>query len=377
MGLAAPPPYNRSVECLELFNLGDGCLDVLPVDHVGLRCGRGQGTGSAYESRLVIAPINPTLTRANLIRVKTRIVPEASRSIHLRRQQTVLSSLLYAPDGCPPGGGSSRDLYCRMSPPLVHFPTGFQGFGLMGRGRGKGKKLTVVTSHEDLGGGDEVFPVYKRRGRPQKPLKEDAIENDVGKIEEEEEDGIVKAAVPENEVKVPTTLENGKKRKRSPQIKENSNSVLEEDAPNMRSSFDDSTRPNGFRQNGSRRKSTPRRAAVGMLVHPGHHCSVLFHGTTREMFIVRAPGQMICPGVQASTAVLGSAELRGARSSGDAQCSKVSSNAQTNLALGRTALLFLNVVQLLAAAPWNPKLIEESQVAARIRGLAVCLVPVK
>ncbi|KAK1287190.1 hypothetical protein QJS10_CPB19g01005 [Acorus calamus] len=42
----------------------------------------------------------------------------------------------------------------------------------MGRGRGKGKRLTAVTSHEDPGsGGEEPLPAYKRRGRPTKPLK--------------------------------------------------------------------------------------------------------------------------------------------------------------------------------------------------------------
>merc|ERR1739841_133740 len=60
---------------------------------------------------------------------------------------------------------------------------------LMGRGRGKGKKLTVSTSHDDPeSGGEEVLPTYKRRGRPQKPFKDDVDEEDYGKIEEEEEE---------------------------------------------------------------------------------------------------------------------------------------------------------------------------------------------
>ncbi|XP_010943541.1 uncharacterized protein [Elaeis guineensis] len=130
----------------------------------------------------------------------------------------------------------------------------------MGRGRGKGKKLTVVTSHEDPGsGGEEVLPAYKRRGRPQKPLKDDIDEEDTEKIEEEEGDD-VKPSASSKDIKG-SAVENGKKRKRYSQVKENSDSVLEENGTGVRSNNEESTRANGFRQNGSRRKSKPRRAA--------------------------------------------------------------------------------------------------------------------
>lgn len=43
----------------------------------------------------------------------------------------------------------------------------------MGKYRGKGKKQTVIASHEDPANGEEKFPAYKRRGRPIKPLKDD------------------------------------------------------------------------------------------------------------------------------------------------------------------------------------------------------------
>ncbi|XP_008776263.1 uncharacterized protein LOC103696424 [Phoenix dactylifera] len=130
----------------------------------------------------------------------------------------------------------------------------------MGRGRGKGRKLTVVTSHEDPGsGGEEVLPAYKRRGRPQKPLKEDIDEEDTAKIEEEEGDDAKPFAL-SKDIKG-STVENGKKRKRYSQVKENSESVLEENGTGVRSINEESTRSNGFRQNGSRRKSKPRRAA--------------------------------------------------------------------------------------------------------------------
>lgn len=131
----------------------------------------------------------------------------------------------------------------------------------MGRGRGKGKKLTVSTSHEDPGsGGEEVIPPYKRRGRPQKSLKEDVDEEEAAKIEEEDGDN-PKEAVSGKEMKVPVAVENGKKRKRYTQVKENVEPVKEENGVGTKSSTDASMKTNGFRQNGSRRKNKPRRAA--------------------------------------------------------------------------------------------------------------------
>ncbi|OAY84341.1 uncharacterized protein LOC109711881 [Ananas comosus] len=124
----------------------------------------------------------------------------------------------------------------------------------MGRGRGKGKKPSTVRNHEDPGsGGEEVLPTYKRRGRPQKPLKEDIDEEEGGKVEKEEveegDDVKPTSLIKENK----NSVENGKKRKRNLQVKESSDSVIEEDNSSLKS--------NGFRQNGSRRKSKPRRAA--------------------------------------------------------------------------------------------------------------------
>nr|AFK42282.1 unknown [Lotus japonicus] len=69
----------------------------------------------------------------------------------------------------------------------------------MGRGRGKGKKLTV-TSHEDaVSGEDEKVPMQKRRGRPQKPLKDDFDEDEVEKTEDDSEN--IKNGVSNKEVK--------------------------------------------------------------------------------------------------------------------------------------------------------------------------------
>ena len=130
----------------------------------------------------------------------------------------------------------------------------------MGRGRGKGKKLTV-SNHEDTGSGeDEKIPTQKRRGRPQKPLKDDFDDEEVEKIEDNSDN--VKNGSATKEVKSPTVTENGKKRKRNSQVKEKLEPAEDENGiGNRSSSTDDLTKSNGFRHNGSRRKSKPRRAA--------------------------------------------------------------------------------------------------------------------
>lgn len=128
----------------------------------------------------------------------------------------------------------------------------------MGRGRGKGKKLTV-TNHEDPGSGEEEkIPIQKRRGRPQKPLKDEIDEEEVEKVEEEEDMENTNSGFLSKE-KSPAAAE--KKRKRYSNGKEKPDLVKEENGIGTRSSPDDSTKSNGFRHNGSRRKSTPRRAA--------------------------------------------------------------------------------------------------------------------
>ncbi|XP_026418695.1 uncharacterized protein LOC113314146 [Papaver somniferum] len=131
----------------------------------------------------------------------------------------------------------------------------------MGRGRGKGKKLTVVSSQEDLGsGGEEVLPAYKRRGRPQKPLKDEIDDEGIEEILDKDEENI-KSTTLIKEVKTPAAaVENGRKRKKNSQVKENMDSIKEEIGVGTRSSAE-IIKSNGFRQNGSRRKSTPRRAA--------------------------------------------------------------------------------------------------------------------
>ncbi|KAG8059631.1 hypothetical protein GUJ93_ZPchr0002g26343 [Zizania palustris] len=140
----------------------------------------------------------------------------------------------------------------------------------MGRGRGRGKKLTIVRSHEDKGSsGEEVAPARKRRGRPQKRLGDKIDQTDVENFVEnvaatEGEGDDVKLKKAARLEKKNTTSAAGNKRGR--QMKDTSNNlVLEESNSSVRSSSDESTRTNGFRQIGSRRKSKPRRAAEAGL----------------------------------------------------------------------------------------------------------------
>uniref|UniRef100_J3LGH0 Uncharacterized protein n=1 Tax=Oryza brachyantha TaxID=4533 RepID=J3LGH0_ORYBR len=139
----------------------------------------------------------------------------------------------------------------------------------MGRGRGRGKKLTIVRSHEDkVSGAEEVVPARKRRGRPQKRFTDKIDQADVEifvenamDVEEGEGDEVkLKASRVEKNT---TAAAAGNKRGR--QLKESSNLVLEESNSSIRSSSDESTRTNGFRQIGSRRKNKPRRAAEAGL----------------------------------------------------------------------------------------------------------------
>ncbi|KAA8516999.1 hypothetical protein F0562_017183 [Nyssa sinensis] len=137
----------------------------------------------------------------------------------------------------------------------------------MGRGRGKGKKQTPIAALEDPGSGEEEkIPKYKRRGRPQKPLKdeiEEEEEEEAEKVEEEEDGENTKSSISNKDVKNQVAIENGRKRKRkrSSQVKENPDSIKEENRVGTKSSTDDSIKSIGFRQNGSRRKNKPRRAA--------------------------------------------------------------------------------------------------------------------
>ncbi|KAH9620956.1 hypothetical protein KSS87_004415 [Heliosperma pusillum] len=120
----------------------------------------------------------------------------------------------------------------------------------MGRGKTKAKKLTV-TSHGNMGSGEEEkIPPQKRRGRPLKPLKDEIIEDDVNKMDDDD-----------SENKDSSITENGKKRRRNSPTKEKQSPVKEENDSGVTLAPDVSTKPIGFRHIGSRRKNKPRRAA--------------------------------------------------------------------------------------------------------------------
>lgn len=133
----------------------------------------------------------------------------------------------------------------------------------MGRGRGKGKKLTAVTTHEHLGNeSEEPLPTYKRRGRLQKLLKVplmDGIDDDYNNAKNEEVTEDVKHSVSTKELKL-SVAQNGKKRKKNSPVKESPDPVSDEN-DGLDTKVEEATRYNGFRHIGSRRKSKPCRAA--------------------------------------------------------------------------------------------------------------------
>lgn len=131
----------------------------------------------------------------------------------------------------------------------------------MRRGRGKAKKSTSNNTEDAGSGEEEKIPAQKRRGRPQKLLKDEIDQEEAGKVEKEDGyDG--KSGVSSNDTRS-ASAENEKKRKRNSPLKgrldlakEEVEKVIEE-----KSSSDNPIKLNGFRHNGSRRKNTPRRAA--------------------------------------------------------------------------------------------------------------------
>ncbi|WZZ05287.1 hypothetical protein YC2023_091208 [Brassica napus] len=131
----------------------------------------------------------------------------------------------------------------------------------MRRGRGKGKRQNA-TAREDHGSGEEEeekIPAYKRRGRPQKPVKDETE----GEEEMVEKDDDINGSVTSKE----EVTENGRKRKKAVESKE-SNVTEEENGLGSKSSTDDSVKSSlstGFRQVGSRRKNKPRRAAEAVV----------------------------------------------------------------------------------------------------------------
>ena len=114
----------------------------------------------------------------------------------------------------------------------------------MGRGRGKGKKQNSIASRDDPGSGDdEKNPPYRKRGRPQKLVKDEIEEGEAEKIEEEEDK---KSSISNKDVNNLAVAENGRKRKRSSQAKDNPDSVKDENGVGTKASTDNSVKPVGF-----------------------------------------------------------------------------------------------------------------------------------
>ncbi|GFQ05444.1 hypothetical protein PHJA_002688500 [Phtheirospermum japonicum] len=128
----------------------------------------------------------------------------------------------------------------------------------MGRVRGKEKKQ-FATGRED-----EKLPT-RRRGRPQKPVKED-IDGD-GKVVNLEDDGsdleeTKSLVLSKSNKNIQTAAENGSKRKRPLQVMENADSVNAQNGILItKTNANDLIKSVGYRSNGSRRKNKPRRAA--------------------------------------------------------------------------------------------------------------------
>ncbi|KAK7312413.1 hypothetical protein VNO77_36248 [Canavalia gladiata] len=105
--------------------------------------------------------------------------------------------------------------------------------------------------------------MQKRRGRPQKLLKDDFDEE----VEKVEYDNIVdnfKNGVSNKAMKDSNATKQGRKRKRN--LEEKIESVEKNNGVVNGSNSDELIKSTGFRHNGNRRKSKPRRAAeTGVL----------------------------------------------------------------------------------------------------------------
>lgn len=133
----------------------------------------------------------------------------------------------------------------------------------MGRVRAKGKKL-AATNQDDIGSSEEVKVIArKRRGRPQKSLKDDIDEDEAPKIEDGDSEDTTGEPIKEAGNK--TGTQNGKKQKGNVEVKEKVDLAKEEIGNGTKSSSEESKKLNNFRHNRSRRKNKPCRAAEAVV----------------------------------------------------------------------------------------------------------------
>ncbi|KAL6539855.1 hypothetical protein OROHE_011626 [Orobanche hederae] len=137
----------------------------------------------------------------------------------------------------------------------------------MGRGRGKGKKQSANAREDNASGEDEKLPL-KRRGRPQKPMRDEIEDDVVEMLEEDDEEEEVygdgenaKSPKTNRNSKNEAATENGKKRKMPLQMKESEDLVKEENGLGSKTNGNVLIKNVGYRPTGSRRKNKPRRAA--------------------------------------------------------------------------------------------------------------------
>ncbi|GER57143.1 RNA helicase family protein [Striga asiatica] len=134
----------------------------------------------------------------------------------------------------------------------------------MGRCRGKMKKQSPIAREDSSSFEDEKVPM-KRRGRPQKVMNDeikngDEFERLDGNEQEYENGEDAKNPDASKSSRNGATIENGKKRKRPSQEGEDL-VVKEENGLGTTTNVNALIKNVSYRQNGSRRKNKPRRAA--------------------------------------------------------------------------------------------------------------------
>ncbi|GAB2221536.1 hypothetical protein Droror1_Dr00012720 [Drosera rotundifolia] len=129
----------------------------------------------------------------------------------------------------------------------------------MGRGRGKGRRQSARDDADS--GEDERIPASKRRGRPQRLIKNEE-DGDTEMMDDDDTEN-VKSSITDKDAVDQNTGEDGKKRRNSMADKEDSDMGEDEKGSGAKSSTmtGESVKSVGFRQIGSRRKGKPRRAA--------------------------------------------------------------------------------------------------------------------
>lgn len=129
----------------------------------------------------------------------------------------------------------------------------------MGRGRGKGRRQSARDDADS--GEDERIPASKRRGQPQRLVKNEE-DRDTEMMDDDDTEN-VKSSITDKDAVDQNTGEDGKKRRNSMADKEDSDMGEDEKGSGAKSSTmkGESIKSVGFRQIGSRRKGKPRRAA--------------------------------------------------------------------------------------------------------------------